>query len=222
MTERLGPPDTARFPRLVARRDLHIVPASHLLGRIYFAGGDHPAGWDSFRRFGPTTSRFDHHPPPARDHPSRAIAYGAVRTTPADREPVSALETCLLEVFRDTGVVDTHTGSPYFALFRVQRQVRLLDVVDSTWVTLAGGNAAICSGSRARAREWSRAIYGHYRTIDGIFYGGSTLPPARAVALFERARSAMPSRPELNLPLSHPGLGSAVGRACDRFRLPLI
>lgn len=122
---------------------------------------------------------------------------------------------------RPTGVVDTHTASPYFVLFRAQRPMRLLDVVDSTWVSIAGGNAAICSGPRPRAREWSRAIYRHYRTVDGIFYGASNLPPARAVALYERARPAMPARPELNLPLSHPGLGSAVGQACDRFGLPL-
>ena len=140
----------------------------------------------------------------------------------ADGKPVAPLDTCLVEVFRDTGVVDVATNSPYFALFRLTRDLRLLDLADSRWITVAGGNAAISSG---QAREWARAIYRHYgddEALDGLFYSCSNMPTGRSVALFERSRNALPQHPALDLPLAHPGLWADVEYACIELGLDLV
>jgi hypothetical protein len=42
------------------------------------------------------------------------------------------------------------------------------------------------------------------------------------VALFERAGDAMPAAPNLNLPLSHPGLRAALDRIAGRLGYALV
>jgi hypothetical protein len=37
------------------------LPTDTLLWRIYFTRALHPSQWNSYRFFGPTTARFDHH-----------------------------------------------------------------------------------------------------------------------------------------------------------------
>jgi len=143
----------------------------------------------------------------------------------ADRRPLAPLDTCLVEVFRDTGVVDVATNNPYFALLRLTRDLRLLDLADSRWITVAGGNAAISSGRRSQAREWARAIYRHYggsEAPDGLFYSCSNMPNGRSVALFERSRNALSQHPALDLPLAHPGLWADVEYACTELGLDLV
>jgi len=223
VTERLRPPDVSRFPE-VADGHVRPLPVGSLLGRIHFTEGEHPSAWNAFRSFGPTSCRFDHHDGQRGEHPTRAILYAAPVIDDAYGRRVPPLDTCLVEVFRDTGVVDVTRGSPYFALFRTRRPLRLLDLVDSNWVTLAGGNAAISSGSRADAREWSKAIYERYPdgAVDGLFYGCSNMPRGRSVALYERARTALNPSPELDLPLAGPALFGDVEVACAQLGLELI
>jgi hypothetical protein len=43
-----------------------------------------------------------------------------------------------------------------------------------------------------------------------------------AMALFDRASSALPAHPSLNMPLSHPGLDAAMGDIAERFHYGLI
>jgi len=222
VTQRLPPPEALRFPPL---RDefVRILQPGTLVGRIHFTSGRYPSSWNTFRAFGPTSNRFDHHTLPRRVHPVRAILYAAPRVHNAAGSVVSPLGTCLVEVFRDTGVVDVKTGSPYFALFRITREVRLVDLVDSNWVTVAGGNAAISSGPHRPAQEWARTIYRHYGEAQGgLFYGCSNMPPGRSIALFETSRNALPGQPELDLPLAHPGLWPEVEYACSRLGLTLL
>ncbi len=126
---------------------------------------------------------------------------------------MSSLQTAMLECFRDTGIVDTVTDDPYFALFKPQRPLRLLDLADSDWITVGGGNAAISSGPRIQSRAWARAIYEHYRhddELDGVFYTTSNRPASRSIALWERADDALPSRPGFNEQLRHMGLRASV------------
>lgn len=222
MTDRLPAPDRSKFPALDAGPYVHVHPAGELLGRIYFTGGEYGVGWSQFRHYGPTSSRFDHHPTRRTSHPEHGIYYAAPKVTDVHGRAVTALQTCLVEVFRDTGVVDTATNNPYFVLFRPRRPMNLVDLVDSNWITLAGGNALIYAGARSRARAWARAIHAQYTDIDGLFYGCSNLPRGRSIALFERAKGAIPPRPEVNLPLSHPGLWPYVEAACDDLGLDLI
>ncbi len=224
MTQRLGPPNPSRFPRLEPSH-VRVLSPPELIGRIHFSAGVHGNRWNQFRRYGPTGSRFDHHPPPRREHPRRAVMYGGTPRPgiPADQAPL--LQTAVLECFGAAGAVHLSEGAPYFVLFRPTRALRLLDVADSDWVARAGGNAAISSGPRAQARTWARAIYRHYTgedAVDGLYYTTSSIPVARSVALWERAQDAMSPRPELYLPLNAPALRAELEVYAARLRLELL
>ncbi|MEO3939417.1 RES family NAD+ phosphorylase (plasmid) [Dermatophilaceae bacterium Soc4.6] len=236
MSERLPAPKPADFPDLLDT-DVWTLPVGARLGRIYSAGGDHPTAWDTFRAFGPTRSRFDPQPPPRRVHPTRRVLYAAAYVAsalppPARRlRPPPLLETALAECFRDRGVVDRTAQSPYFTVFDLISEVRLLDLAESDWVTRAGGNLAIASGLRSRSREWARAIYrvcgpGSDRTaadrIDGVIYPCSHNPAARSVALWEAAIAAMPTSPTFNDPLTLRGFQPTLEAACSRLRLDIV
>lgn len=192
------------------------------VGRIYFAGGAHPSTWDGFRRFGPVSSmRFDHHSPPPREHSKRAISYVA----PSRGRKGSAydpLVTCICECFAATGTIDLRLGEPWFVLWTPARRLSLLDVVDGPWITRAHGNGAISTGPRGTSRIWARAIYRTYPGVDGIFYQSSTLPMMRSVALFDRAQDAVPSRYQVALPLTHPGLRAPIRRIACSLGLALL
>jgi hypothetical protein len=219
MTERLGPPDTGSFPSL---EPSHVwrLPVGTWVGRIYAAGGKHPGNWRAFRAYGPSTARFDHQPPPPREHPKRRITYLAAAVP--DRHGVP-LRICLAEVFRDRGVVELRRDDPYFTLFNPIRELRLLDLSDSDWVSLAGGNGAITSGARYQSRSWARAIYRCYKDVlDGVIYSPSNLAPARPVALWERAEDALPERPAFNEPLTHVGLRARIETYAAGLGLPVI
>lgn len=206
MSERLPPPTKAQFPP-PDDSYLRTLPAGTLLGRIYAAGGAYPAAWRTFRAYGPTGSRFDHQPPPPKVHARRRVMYAAAALPNREGVTYPVLKTTLAEVFRDRGVVELRRDDPYFVMFRLERDVRLLGLSDTDWVTVAGGNAAITSGVRSQSRSWARAIYSHYGVdVDGVHYAPSNVPPARAVALWEQAEDALPARPVFNEPLAHPGL----------------
>ncbi|MGH8890505.1 MAG: hypothetical protein ACRDV3_12235 [Acidothermaceae bacterium] len=224
MSEPLPAPDPHRFPKLQSRH-LRVIETGTLLGRIHPQSGAHPSLWNEFRRFGPTRSRFDHQPPPAREHPQRAIFYAVPAMNDRRGKPVPVLRTCIAECFRDRGVAELRRDDPYFVLFRTIRPLRLLDLVDSDWVALAGGNGAISTGTRSTAREWSRAIYRHYtgeQAIDGLFYLCANVPVARTAAIFERGRRAVPPRPEAHLPLSHPSLRAELEIYATHLGLDLL
>lgn len=178
MSQRLARPNTDRFPPLDASY-LRAVPVGTLVGRIYRAGGAHPATWGSFRSFGPTKARFDHQPPPPREHPTRRITYVAPAIPGPTGHTYPVLKTCMAETYRDRGAVETTRDDPYLALFETTRQLLLLDLGESDWITTAGGNGAISSGLRSSAREWAHAIYRHYDgddAPDGLIYPTSNIP----------------------------------------------
>lgn len=193
MSERLGAPP-GEFTVLP---DIETLARGERLFRIYFRGGTHPVGWDEFRDFGPTGSRFDHHTLPRRSQ-RRAILY-------ATRHG-EAISSALVEVFQVTRHIDRRLDDPWLAAFDLAEPLRLLST-HSNWPVQAGGNMAINSGPRGRSRQWSQAIYRSYPTIQGIAYP-SSLTNEACVALYERARSALPPRPQLNIPLSHPSLST--------------
>lgn len=205
--------------------DVRELPAGALMGRIHSSAGEFPTRWDQMRRFGPTTARFDHQPPPPRMHPERRVMYAVPALDGPDGVALPLLRTCVAEVFRDRGAVELSRDQAYFVVFGLARPVRLLDVVDSTWVTRAGGNGAISSGLRSTSRDWARAVHRHYQgdeALDGIFYGCSNIPAARSVTLWERAESALPARPAAHLPLSHPALRAELEAYASEMGLILI
>lgn len=223
MTERLPPPDTGRFPPLEGR-DVRLLPRGQLIGRVHAQTGAHAMAWDEFRTFGPTTARFDHHPPPPRRHPTRAVLYGVPAPTPSPAA-MPVLRTCVAECYQERGAIELSRDSPYFVLFRLTRPLRLLDVSDGDWIVRAGGNAAISCGLRSAAREWARAIYRHYQgdeALDGVFYACSTIPPARSIALWERAGDAMPATPEVHRPLADPALRAELEVYASQLGLALL
>jgi RES domain len=177
----------AHPPALIA------LPASLALARIYFTEGIAAASWRRFRTFGPLGSRFDHHLPDANGLPQeqeRAILYCAVH-----------VDTCLAECFQLNRQIDRVLNSPWLAIFRLVRDVHLLDLT-GPFTTRMGASTALNSGSRKRARGWSRDLYLAYPQAEGILYPSSMNGHAPAVALYERAQSAVPQAPLFNRALS--------------------
>lgn len=174
------------------------------IARIYFQSGPYPSTWPSFRDHGPLFARFDHHEPPPRKQ-SRAILYGA-----------RSAATCLAEVFQRTRIIERAVDLPWLAIFAIRRPIVLLDLTGA-WPTRAGASMAIHSGPRPRARAWARAIYDAYPAVEGLLYCSSMDANRPAVALFERASSAIPARPAFNRALSDPGLQARVAVSAARL-----
>jgi hypothetical protein len=209
LADRLPPPPEVVALRAIAP-EIGVLPVGSLLWRIYFRAGARPTRWNGFRSFGPTNARFDHHPPPAKRHRTRAMLYAS-----------SAGPTALAEVFQETRVIDRSSGSPALAAFQLTRALALLDLT-GTWPTRAGASMAIHSGSRARARAWSRAIDSAYPQIAGLRYASSMNANQPAFALYERARPALPAAPLLDLPLATPALAAPLAEAALRFGYALV
>lgn len=210
MSERLPDPDPHLWPSDPQRWTLEL-PTGTPLSRLFPGGGPHPTRWNTFRSWGPTNSRFDHHPDPVGDHPTMGVMYlgraGIIRHGRA----YPAFTCALGEYYQDRKTVDPEGALDHHAVFTLARPVRVLDIGDTDWVTVAGGNAAICSGERSQARKWAREIYLRYPTIEGIAYSSSVNPAARAVALWERAATSLPPAPALSAPLR--SMMNAVERA---------
>ena len=198
----------ARLPRIPRPRPLlhpdpslgeaTVLPAGTELVRIYFAGGPHRGGWSTFRRYGPTSARFDHHLPPPRPQPDRGILCAA-----------SDLTTAVGELFQSTGTIDTVSGDPYLAIVRLSRSIRLLSL-RSNWPTRAGASQALATGPHATARGWSIAIYEDLADIEGLEYDSSMNRGGVNYALYERAEDAVERAPVANIPLTHRGLRPAL------------
>lgn len=203
-------PEPPPAGKLAARTpaDLVVVTRATTFFRIYAAGGAHPQRWNGFRAFGPVpNARFDHHLPPdpaphlrAARGPERAVLYLGL-----------GLRTCVAEVFQDTRTVERQHPARWLVGFRLRREARLLDLT-GTWPTRAGASQAINSGRRDRARAWARVVHEAYGDVEGLWYRSSMNAGEPAVVLNERSADALPDRPDLHLPLSHPGLDLALER----------
>lgn len=189
--------------------DRLVVPQGNRLWRIYFAGGAHPVAWNTFRYFGPTNSRFDHHLPPSAVQDRGTIYAAANGMTP------------FAEVFQETRVIDRRLNDPWLVAFDLVRSLELLDLSDS-WPTRAGASMAINSGPRPKARRWSQRIYEAYPTIEGLWYPSSMDGNRPAVALYERGLGALPPRPVFHRALADPALTVAVLRAARRFGYAVV
>lgn len=206
----------AKFPDPPAVADLaavpparRVLPAGTRCWRIYFQGGPHPGSWDTFRAYGPTSARFDHHLPPPRLQ-ARRVLY--VATSPL---------TCFAEVFQDTRTIDRPRHAPWLVAFELAQPVALLDLT-GRWPTQAGASMAINSGPRPRARRWSQAIYAAYPQLEGLHYPSSMNANAPAIALHERAAHVMPGRPVFHRALADTALSAVVARAATRVDYAMV
>ncbi len=199
------PPPPPELPKL-RRRDITTLAAGTLCWRVYRSGGPHPVTWAAFRGHGPTAAgRFDHQEPPPHDDPVRAISYVALDAVGA-----------IAESFQGGRLIDRRRQAPWLVGFELTGAVDLLDLT-RLWPTRAGASQAIASGRRATAQAWSRAIYRSYPDLAGVLYRSAMAGGSLNVALYERARPAMPQRPATHVPLTHPGLSLPLARAAARL-----
>jgi hypothetical protein len=208
----------AKFPEppsstdLAARLapDIRTIPAGATLWRVYFRGGIYPSAWNQFRSHGPVPGgRFDHHGAQP-DQQGRAILYAAVE-----------IPTCLAELFQATRVIDRRRRDPWLVGFRTVAALDLLDLT-GRWPTRAGGSMAINTGPRSRAQRWARAIYAAYPAIHGILYPSSMDSNRPALALFERASSAIPPQPRSHRALAEQPLLILIANAAARFGYAVV
>jgi len=202
------PPPTDLAARVTA--EIKTIPAGTTLWRVYFRGGSHPMAWNQFRSHGPMPSgRFDHHGGQPND-PRRAILYAAVEGP-----------TCFAEVFQVARVINRHRRDPWMAGFCTTAALDLLDLTGN-WPTRAGGSMAINTGPRPRAQRWARAIHAAYPAIHGILYPSSMDANRPALALFERALSAIPTHPRFNRALAELPLLIPISNAAARFGYAVV
>jgi hypothetical protein len=125
----------------------------------------------------------------------------------------------LAEAFQVGRTIDRWRGAPYLTGLRFTRDMRLLDLAtDSTasWPTRAGGTFAISTAPHSITQRWARRITEAFPDLDGLRYI-SRFAGEPCIALFLPAASAMPTRPALSLPLSHPGLALRIAGAAQRL-----
>ena len=182
-------PDTDVLRRVTANHRL-LRPGT-LMARNYARGGSHPTTWRGFRVDGPLPgARFDHHVAGDR----RGVLYAS-----------GSLQTCVAKVFQGSRVIDRFAADRCLAA--------------SVW-----RNRSACSISRGtgrpapaparqsppvRVRGLKRGpVRSTRRTpnVEGIWYPSSMHGGHPAVVLFERAEPALASIPDVDIPLSHPGL----------------
>lgn len=207
------PPTTTHLRTIGIRPEeyRHITPTD-LWWRIHRTQGQHVLGWNTFRTYGPVL-RFDPHTPPRREHPNTGIWYGAA-------SPLGALA----EAFQGDRTIDRFRQQPYLTGLRFTRELHLLDLaMDSTgsWATRAGGTYALSTGPHTITQRWARRILGAFPDLDGLHYN-SRFSGQPCIALFAPATDAMPTRPVLSLPLTHPGLTTRIAGAAQRLGYLLI
>lgn len=218
MSEVLPRPDHQRILDATPRRtEVAILAAGTRITRLHRLGGPHQLRWGEFRTWGPTTSRFDHHPDPAGNHLGRGILYAATGK--------EAFTTVLAETFsagqQVVGPIDRSDRRPAITVFELVAELRLLRL-EGGWVTRAGGNQAICSGVRETSRLWAREIYGCYPDLDGVSYVSSVWGQGVCVALWERAGRALPARPIASRTLDDPAMFNALAAAAFDLGVALL
>lgn len=207
------PPPAAQLAALGP--DIVRIAAGTRWWRVYFRASAHPTTWSALRSFGPTNSRFDHHPDPPALHPGHQILYAALDGL-----------TALAEVFQKGGLgkqrtIDRTQDSPWLVGFELAADLELLDLTGN-WPTRAGASQAISTGRRDLARLWSRAIHSAFPTLHGLQYRSSMHAGLPAFALYERGAPALPSHPVFHRALLDPALDGPLRNAAASLNYRLL
>ena len=202
-----APPPPARLVEIGAVEKL--IPAGAIFFRVYFRASRHRATWRSFRTYGPTDARFDHHLRPPHDQ-ERGILYIALHP-----------RTALAEVFQRRRTINTRRMDPWLVGFETATELRLLDLT-GLWPTRASASMALSTGPHARTRPWSRAAYEAYPDLHGLWYASSMDSMRGCAALFERASRAMPSAPAFHRALADISLRALLEHWSTQLNYSLI
>jgi RES domain len=134
--------------------------------------------------------------------PERGISYAGL-----------TLSCCLVECFGDTGVIEIK--GQQIGRIQLTRDLTLLDL-RANGAMRAGSVAALAKvADRHLSQDWSRYFYEQtdlYRQIDGISFLNAH-NDEEAIALYERAQSALICPDDQVLPLAHPSLHPAIQQA---------
>lgn len=195
----LDPPPPARPPVPVVVD----LPAGTRLIRIFDPDRRNTTAI-SFRWNGPRM-RFDHQHGQGlgrvpSDDPERAVYYASWSDSPSE-----AFSSCLVEVFGDTGIVET--ANRWIAMPELSRAHRLLDL-RGRGAMRAGTNAAAAKCPYHQSQPWSCHFYETLETygcLDGLFYSNAHNDEP-ALVLYERAADGLYCPPGALTRLDHPEL----------------
>jgi RES domain len=180
--------------------------------RVHRTEGGHVLAWNAFHIYGPLL-RFDPHAMPRGEEPAHGVWYGA--STP---------DAALGEAFQVDRTIDRALESPYLTGLSFTRPLTVLDLATDSagaWVTRGGGTFAISTGPHELTQHWARTIVEAFPDLDGLRYN-SRFAGAPCLALFQLAATAMPVRPKLSLPLTHPDLASRIAVATKRLGYSVV
>ena len=176
--------------------------------RVHRTEGEHVLGWNALRAFGPLL-RFDPHPLPRGEYAHCGVWHGA-------SSPGGALG----EAFQVDRTIDRNLGRPYLTGLSFTRVLTVLDLAadsQGAWVTRVGGTFAISTTARHEVTQrWARHIVEAFPDLDGLRYN-SRFAGEPCVALYPPTASAMPQRPLVSLPLTHPDMASRIAGAAKRL-----
>jgi RES domain len=192
--------------------ETRIVEVAEVWWRVHRTEGAFVLAWNAFRTFGPLL-RFDPHALPKGEDPAHGVWYGA--STP---------DAALGEAFQVDRTIDRELDRPYLTGLSFIRPLVVLDLaVDSqgAWATRAGGTLAISTGLHGVTQHWARNIVEAFPDLDGLRYN-SRFAGAPCLALYLPAVTAMPARPKLSLPLTHPDLASRIAGAANRLGYSVV
>lgn len=207
------PPGASELRALgILAGEIREIGTAEVWWRVHKTEGDHVLAWNALRTFGPLM-RFDPHRLPRSEDPGRGAWYGA--STPG---------AALAEAFQVDRVIDRARCQPYLTGLSFTRQLSVLDLAaDSAgaWTTRVGGTYAISTGPHIVTQSWARAIVEAFPDLDGLRYN-SRFAGSPCIALFAPASAAMPERPKLSLPLTHPALAARIAGAAKRVGYSVV
>jgi RES domain len=189
-----------------------VISVDEVWWRVHRTVGGHVLAWNAFRTYGPLL-RFDPHALPKGEDPGHGVWYGA--STP---------DAALGEAFQVDRTIDRELQSPYLTGLSFTRPLTVLDLaVDSAgaWATRVGGTFAMSTGPHEVTQHWARSIAGAFPDLDGLRYN-SRFAGTPCLALFLPTLTAMPVRPKLSLPLTHPDLTSRIAGAARRLGYSVV
>ncbi|MGE2724354.1 RES family NAD+ phosphorylase [Mycolicibacterium pulveris] len=201
------PPPHVLRSRGINDDEMRAIAVDEIWWRVHRTEGEHVLAWNALRTFGPVL-RFDPHPNPKGEHAHHGVWYGA-----------SSPSAALGEAYQVDRTIDRERGRPYLTGLSFTRPLLVLDLAADSlgaWVTRAGGTFAISTAPHAVTQQWARHIAEAFPDLDGLRYN-SRFAGDPCLALFIPAASAMPARPKISLPLSHPDLAGRIAGAAKRL-----